>query len=630
MDFVSGKITNKVYLPRLKTDALFEAAPGSFAYTGEYDRAAKFVESHQSKNKALWKIFVEQFKERVDPQNGGWRGEFWGKMMRGACWIYKYTKDAELYEILKASVIDLIDTQDELGRISSYTVEEEFKYWDMWCRKYVLLGMQYFYDICDDSALKEKIIATLTSHLDYIIDKIGSGEGKLDILESTVHNPYTWGALNSSSILEPVVRFYSLTGEKKYLDFAAYIVSRGGSKWGNIYTLAIEGKLPPYEYPVTKAYESMSFFEGVLEYYRVSGDEDAKRAFINFMAKVVETDLTAIGCSGCTHELFDHSSIMQTEPPQHVTQETCVTVTLMKACYQALCLTGDAKYAAVMERSGYNAMLGSINFNKNTRLGLDPDAEDAMHYSWCDAFVKEIGGFTFDSYSPLYNDRRNRRIGGFQFMRGTEASYGCCACIGAAGVAVMPISAIMLAKDGIRINHYMGGKFTTEASGKALTLTTVTDYPYDGRVKITVDTEIEDEFEIGLRVPEYLDGKMTVNGKDESANELGYVILKKCWKSGDVIEIDIPLELKLTELNGKLSLSRGAIVYAIDERNQSLNVEISDKIAHDEKIAAHFFTRDARRVTFEDGKSVIFTDYASAGANWSDENCRISVWIKKA
>ena len=301
MDFVSGKITNKVYLPRLKTDALFEAAPGSFAYTGEYDRAAKFVESHQSKNKALWKLFVEQFKERVDPQNGGWRGEFWGKMMRGACWIYKYTKDAELYEILKASVIDLIDTQDELGRISSYTVEEEFKYWDMWCRKYVLLGMQYFYDICDDTALKEKIIATLTSHLDYIIDKIGSGEGKLDILESTVHNPYTWGALNSSSILEPVVRFYSLTGEKKYLDFAAYIVSRGGSKWGNIYTLAIEGKLPPYEYPVTKAYESMSFFEGVLEYYRVSGDEDAKRAFINFMAKVVETDLTAIGCSGCTH-----------------------------------------------------------------------------------------------------------------------------------------------------------------------------------------------------------------------------------------------------------------------------------------------------------------------------------------
>ena len=130
------------------------------------------------------------------------------------------------------------------------------------------------------------------------------------------------------------------------------------------------------------------------------------------MALVAETDLTIIGCSGCTHELFDHSSIVQTEPPQHVTQETCVTVTLMKACYQALCLTGEAKYADVIERAGYNAMLGSINFNKNTRLGLDPDAEGIFHYTYCAEFIKEIEGLTFDSYSPLYYDRRNRRIGG--------------------------------------------------------------------------------------------------------------------------------------------------------------------------------------------------------------------------
>ena len=339
MNFINEKSIGAMYQPRIKTDELFEAMPGSFAYDCEYDLAAKFVEAHQVKNTTLWKLFVEQFKIQVDANDGGWSGEFYGKMMRGACWIYKYTQDEELYAALEAAVRDLMTAQEENGRISSYEQAKEFTYWDMWCRKYVLLGTQYFYEICKDEALKAQIITMLNRHLDYIIDHIGSEDGKIDILESTTHNPATWGALNSSSILEPTVRQYYLTGDKKYLDFAKYLVERGGSKWGNIYTLAVEGKKAPYEYPVTKAYEATSYFEGVLEYYRATGDEDARRAFVNFMAKVVETDFTIIGCAGTMHELFDHSSIMQTEINDEVKQETCVTVTLMKAFYQALCMT---------------------------------------------------------------------------------------------------------------------------------------------------------------------------------------------------------------------------------------------------------------------------------------------------
>lgn len=621
MNFINKNNVGPMYSARLGKDSLFEAAPGSFNFTGAYDEAVRFVESHQAKNTTLWTSFVEQFKIQVDARDGGWSGEFYGKMMRGACWVYKYTQDEALYRVLENTVRYLLSCKEENGRISSYEQEKEFTYWDMWCRKYVLLGSQYFHEICKDEALKEEIVKTLSDHLDYIIDHIGEGEGQIDILDSTTHNPYTWGALNSSSILEPVVRQYYLTGNEKYLDFASYIVRRGGSKWGNIYTLAIEGKTPPYEYPVTKAYEATSFFEGVLEYYRATGDEDARRAFINFMAKVVETDLTIIGCSGCTHELFDHSSIMQTEINDEVKQETCVTVTLMKAFYQALCLTGEAKYADAMERSGYNAMLGSINFNKNTTTATDPSWANQYGYNAVNPFLRLIEGFTFDAYAPLYKDKRNRRIGGFRRMPGDKA-YGCCACIGASGVAVMPLSSVMLADDGIRINHFMNGTVTLDG----LTVTMKTNYPYGDSVTITVNTDIKETFAIGIRIPTFTEN-VTVNGKAAVDSGLGYHTIEKVWQDGETIEITVPKKITAHALNGKVAVTSGIIVLAIDERIENIDAVITPNITETKKIAAPFKTREAYEITFDNGNTVKFIDFTSAGDDWAHAKGRITVWV---
>ncbi len=622
MNFINEKSIGAMYQKRLLTDVLFEAEVGSWSYTGEYDYAAKFVDGHQVSNPALWAMFVEQFRLQLDSDNGGWRGEFYGKMMRGACWIYKYTKNEKLYRTLESTVRYLLSCQEESGRISSYKQDKEFQYWDMWCRKYVLLGCQYFYEICKDEELKAEIIAALNRHLDYIIDHIGEGEGKIDILDSTTHNPWTWGALNSSSILEPVVRQYWLTGNKKYLDFASYIVKRGGSKWGNIYELAVEGVKAPYEYPVTKAYEATSFFEGVLEYYRATGDEDAKRAFVNFMAKVVETDLTVIGCSGCTHELFDHSSLVQTEVNEHVKQETCVTVTLMKAFYQALSLTGEAKYAEAMERSGYNAMLGSVNFNKIASLPNDNEFTVAHEVEKAFPHLRLIEGYTFDSYSPLYKDKRARRVGGFQKTPG-GASYGCCACIGASGIAVMPISSVMLAKDGIVINHYMNGTFVSGG----VTVEMSTEYPYGEKIAIKVHTGAPVSFALSLRIPSTTIGRATVDGVVARVNELGYAVIDREWCDGDTVEVVIPRDLTTMRLNGKVAVSYGCIMLALDERNQDIDVKVSDKITKIEPMVTDFKTREAYKVTFSNNVTVNMVDYASAGKEWNKPDSRVTVWI---
>ena len=112
-----------------------------------------FVMESQLLDRKMWKRFVEVFKDHADNEDKYWRGEYWGKTMRGACLVYQYNRSKQLYEVLKETVLDLISIQEDSGRFSSYKVENEFQSWDVWCRKYVLTGMLHFYDICDELGL---------------------------------------------------------------------------------------------------------------------------------------------------------------------------------------------------------------------------------------------------------------------------------------------------------------------------------------------------------------------------------------------------------------------------------------------------------------------------------------------
>ena len=156
-----------------------------------------------------------------------------------------------------------------------------------------------------------------------------------------------------------MVRLYSLTKNERYLDFATYLVEAGGLDIANIFRLAYENNFKPYQYPITKAYETISCFEGLLEYYRVTGIHWHKTAVVNFADAILETDFTVVGSCGCSFEFFDHSAVRQANTNVEFAQETCVTVTLMKFLFQVSLLTGDPKYVDAFERSLYNAYFGA-------------------------------------------------------------------------------------------------------------------------------------------------------------------------------------------------------------------------------------------------------------------------------
>ncbi len=643
---------NPQNLPRLATDKHFADYSNSYRYIGFVDEAFDYIKQFQLMNPELWHRFVQQFREEDADYESGWRGEYWGKMMRGACFVYSYTKDAELYSILTATVREMIDSADEDGRISSYARSHEFDAWDMWSRKYVMLGMQYFYEICEDEGLKAEMVNSMRRQADCILEKIGpKEEGKKPITAATHH----WRGINSASILEPMVRLYSLTKDKRYLDFAQYIVDHGVCDVENLFMLAYKNELKPYQYPVTKAYELTSCFEGLLEFYRIVGTPWYKEALINYANSILETDFTVIGCCGCTHELFDHSTVRQANTDNgNIMQETCVTVTLMKFFYQLNLITADSKYADAFEISFYNAYLGSINTEKVVEPMIKRD-----HPDWC------IEPLPFDSYSPLTAGTRGNGIGGLKLMSDNHY-YGCCACIGAAGIGLVPKMQLLSTEGGFAMNLYINGTVTSTApDGGAVCFVTDTEYPKHGSVKITVKTEGERAFTLALRIPAWSeDTSLKVCGKRARITE-GYTVIDRTWCDGDTVELELdmrtrailPIPYGTQVLMNKviwganfivpcfdredpiahrhIALRRGPIMLAQENRlGYSVDKPIDIDVSPDGYVDVTFPKKNVApykcilevEVPLVGGKRMHLTDYSSAGKLWTEES-KMAVWM---
>lgn len=641
------------------SDMYWNVSKNEWKLHGIVDDSVKFIEKVQLLRSDLWTRFVQQFKEDADFE-AGWRGEYWGKMMRGACFVYEYSRNPQLYQALTDTIEDMLTAQDELGRISSYAVSHEFDGWDLWARKYVLLGMQYFMEICTDEELKDRIMDSMCRQVDYLIEKIGDPQdGKILITKATRH----WRGLNSSSILEPIVRLYRLTKEQKYFDFAEYIVNCGGTDVVNIFELAYQDQLYPYQYPVTKAYEMTSCFEGLLEYYQVTGNEHYKTAIINYAKKILESDFTVIGSCGCTHELFDHSTVRQANTNMgKIMQETCVTVTIMKFFYKLNLLTGDGRFADAFEISLYNAYLGSIN----TEQVIEPTLLQE-HPDW------SIEALPFDSYSPLTAGTRGNGIGGLKVMSDNHY-YGCCACIGSAGLGLVPKLALLHGEGMIILNLYLDGTVqTVTPQGQPLVLTTETAYPVDGKIRMTVKMDQAEAFELKLRIPQWSKTfALNLYGVDQTnteiqteADENGYVSLKRSWANGDVIELTLDMRTEILrpipyghqvlmnhvvwginymiptydeedpKAKYHVALRRGPIMLAQENR---LGYSVDEAIAlpkstdgyaeicvPEQEIAPYEHLLELE-VSLTDGTKMHVTDYASAGKLWTEES-KMAVWM---
>lgn len=602
---------------------------------GKTEWAVRFLEERQLLNRDLWRKFVDVYKQQPDHENLGWRGEFWGKMMRGGALVCAYSRNEALYQVLTETVEDMLTAAEEDGRVSSYAREKELDAWDLWCRKYVLLGMEYYLEICRDEGLRARIIRFLCRMLDAIMKKIGKGEDKTEITSAT----RSWFGINSVSILEPVVRLYQLTKEQKYLDFASYIVETGGADGINIFELAYENKILPYQYGVSKAYEMTSCFEGLLEYYYVTGMEKYRTAVVNYAHAVLESEVSVIGSCGVTHELFDHTRTRQTIKQDEVAQETCVTVTWMKFCARLFELTGDSCFIDSMEQAFFNSYLGAFNVEKK---------HSCYSYKRREKDGAELTLMPVDSYSPLIPGYRGVMTGGYQILE-DGSYYGCCACISAAGAGIYARTAVCIREKAIYVNFFEKGSAELIYEGVPVTIEMDTDYPVSGRIRLHVKAERPVEFALRVRIPGW------------TGSQMGYREECRIWQD-DELQVDYPMEIRTlspesweedlvytgpfkhpkyqhgagpvkvthkAEDDHYICLMRGPITLAADSRmgkaaDSIFDFEPAGMLCNDAQMIPGEECQIKMAFRDRQGNPFYLIDYASAGRDW--ESC-IAAWL---
>lgn len=525
--------------------------PNSIQLTGHLEGYIQNSIANWNKGRLPYHEFVNFFRTQAAPQFA--LGEMWGKAVRSGCMFYRYTQDPELKEILDNTVQDLLSTQNENGSISCTPVDQQpgGVNGDLWERKYVMLGLEEYYQWVNQDST---VLDALKKHADCIIDQIGHAP-KTEIVDlgwSATNIGYEPCHIESSTLLEPFMRLYNWTGEQRYLDFARYIVESGGTKHFDLIQQAYDNT-DPYlmsgHYP--KAYEMMSMFEGVVEYYRVTGDERCRQAFMNLFNNIRKKEITIIGNAGADQpfhpnvagEAWGNTAYEQTNPNITRMMETCVGVTWMKFCSQIMRLTGDPAPADEIEKYVYNGLLGAM---KPTGDGFSYvnllNGNKVVNYGW---------GWHFDDFYVT-----------------------CCNLNGPMGLAYIPYVAVMTSEEGPIVNLYNAGEVNMNTRTQPLQLTIDTDFPLTGHVAINVNPQKAENFTMKLRIPSWSKNTaLSVNGEKVEATSGTYAELDRKWNPGDLIEIDFDMTCRV--INAPLgsnragdnfqAVVRGPIVLARDE-----------------------------------------------------------------
>lgn len=582
-------------------------AAGSVKISGYLGEKIDLVISQRIKSQSV-DALVEPFRHKNETHL--WQSEFWGKWILSAIASYDYNHDPEMLTIIQKAVHDLTATQLPSGYIGNYSDSARLQQWDIWGRKYTLLGLLSYYDLTGDkTALKCscKLADNLLSEV---------GKGKADIVKTG-----NYRGMPSCSILEPMVYLYRRTGDRKYLDFANYIVAQWETADGpKLISKALAGIRVSERFPHPaewwsyengqKAYEMMSCYEGLLELYRITGEPSYLKAVEMAVSSIIEDEINIAG-SGTAFECFYNGAKYQTDPTYH-TMETCVTMTWMKLCFNLLRLTENPVYADQIEKSSLNALLASVKGD----------------------------GTQIAKYSPL---------GGIRHAGEQQCgmNINCCNANGPRAFMMLPRFAVMGGENEVFINMYGKSESTVSLQKINVAIQQISDYPVSDSIQININPEKPASFTLALRIPEWSrNSSIRVNGEDVPGITAGtYKKITRLWSKSDKVILKLDLTGRLVNLNGCQAIIRGPVVLARDTRfndgfiyESAVVKDNSGKInltASQQKPGNVWMSFTAPLILgtdlegeFVNPKQIHFCDFASAGNTWGEDS-RYKVWIPK-
>jgi DUF1680 family protein len=361
-----------------------------------------------------------------------------------------------------------------------------------------------------------------------------------------------------------IVEMYRTTKKPEYLELAKNLINiRGMVENG---TDDNQDRIPFRQQTeaMGHAVRANYLFAGVADVYAETGDTTLMKTLNIMWNDVVHRKMYITGACGA---LYDGVSPYGTSYKPPVVQkthqaygrdfqlpnvtahnETCANIGNMLWNWRMLQVTGEAKYADVLELALYNSVLSGISLDGNKFFYTNPlSAFDDFPYT-----LRWAGGRI--PYIKLSN---------------------CCPPNVVRTIAEVSHYAYSVSDKGLWLNLYSSNALTTNLKdGSEVRLKQQTNYPWDGNIQVQIEKAPKKAFSVFLRIPGWCSNAiLKVNGKEHSMQlQPGtYAEINSSWKAGDKIELVLPMPAQLIEANplveetrNQVAVKRGPVVYCIE------------------------------------------------------------------
>ncbi len=368
-----------------------------------------------------------------------------------------------------------------------------------------------------------------------------------------------------------LVKLYHATNKKKYLDLADWYLRQRGHGYGKG-VIWDEWKSPEYtqdKVPLKDqkeitghAVRAMYLYTGAADVGKSKNNPEYMHAMKTVWEDVVYRNMYitgGIGSSG-SNEGFSKDYDL---PNRNAYCETCASVGMVLWNQRMNLLTGEGKYIDVLERSLYNGALDGLS----------------------------LSGDRFFYGNPLASN------GGYK--RSEWFGTACCPSNIARLVESLGDYIYSKSETGIWVNLFVGSNTAIKLKNNTINLKQQTNYPWKGTVEISVYPEKKAKFPVHIRIPGWATGqpvpgntyrfsdhsngeiKLSVNGKPFPYEiESGYAVIDKEWKKGDVVALDLPMEVRritaidsIVDNRNKVALQRGPLVYCFEHADNTGSVK---------------------------------------------------------
>ncbi|HEY9049138.1 MAG TPA: glycoside hydrolase family 127 protein [Ohtaekwangia sp.] len=367
-----------------------------------------------------------------------------------------------------------------------------------------------------------------------------------------------------------LVKLYRITGKKEYLATAKYFIEERGHYTGYDTKSKDPWKNGSYwqdDKPVVEQVEATGhavragyLYAGMADVAALTDDKAFIAAIDSIWNNVVSKKLYiqgGIGAIGDGERFGENYEL----PNATAYNETCAAIANVYWNHRMFLLHGDAKYIDILEKSLYNGLISGVGM-------------DGKSFFYTNAM--EIKN------SADQKGAEEKRSGWFT-----------CSCCPTNITRLIPsVPGYVYAQKGsdIYVNLFISGTSTVSVNGKPVQIEQKNNYPWDGKLSFTLAPKSPQVFNLLVRIPGWAQGQaipsdlytftnttgakatITVNGKPENYTmQNGYAVLNRKWKKGDVVEVNLPMEVKQVTANkkvqddiGKIALQRGPIMYCAE------------------------------------------------------------------